>query len=100
MAQIEPAQRLVGVEHFVDARCRSDWRVKAVAADVLLFKKKMNDNMVLNGVVIRVWGVGDQSTVCTTISPDTWKWIVPDDWKAKTKVATTVPLYWTVTPRQ
>lgn len=83
---------------------RVDWRLKAVAAivaaDVLLFKKKMNDNMGPNGVVIRVWGVGGQETVCTTIPPGTWEWILSDDWKLKKKVATTVPVYWTVTPRK
>lgn len=80
---------------------RVAWRIKAiaaiVAADVILFKKKMNANMGPNGVVIRVWGTDARSSVCTTIAPDTWTWMLPNDWK---KVTTTIPLYWTITPRQ
>jgi hypothetical protein len=79
------------------------WQVKAVAtivaADVILFKTKMNDNMGPNGVVIRVWGVDGIKPVCTIATPDIWDWILPEDWNLKMKVVTTVPLYWTVTPR-
>jgi len=99
-----PEEQIFGLLKKLVADKRVDWRVKAVAAivaaDVLLFKKKMNDNMGPNGVVIRVWGDNGQYTICTTVAPGTWEWILPDDWKQKMKVATTVPLYWTVTPRE
>ncbi len=52
-----------------------------------------------NGVNIRVWGVEGQKTVCTIVPLSTWDGILPDDWKLKKKAATTVPSYWTVTPR-
>jgi hypothetical protein len=83
---------------------RVDWRMKAlaaiVAADVLLFKKKMNDNLGPRGVVIRVWGIEGQNTVCTTVAPGTGDWVLPNSWKVKKKVASTIPLYWTVTARR
>jgi hypothetical protein len=88
----------------VNTTKRVDWRIKAlaaiVAADVLLFKKKMNDNMGAKGVVIRVWGIEGQNTVCTTVAPGTADWALPEEWKIKKKAATTIPLYWTVTSRQ
>lgn len=77
------------------------WEVKVLAAliavDVVLFKKKMNDNMGPAGVVVRVWGLDASGLeVCTLIRRAPY---VPEEWKAKATVAATVPVFWRITPR-
>lgn len=69
-----------------------------IAADLIHFRNKLNDNMGIDGVCVRVWGIAARKLLVTCTSPFGID-LLPKKWRNYIDAATTTPLYWKIRPR-